>query len=82
MGPFKEFERKFPNHGIQGRVMVKIFYEGFTPSSRTLVNTVPGGSFIQKTKNEAHAILKELTSTKINAHPRMIMKIDLVTSNM
>jgi len=38
-------------------MMVQIFYGGLSPSSRTLVHTAVGGSFFQKTEEEAHVIL-------------------------
>ena len=64
-------------------MMVQIFYCGLSPSLCTLVNPVLGGSFFQKTKEEAHAILEELSYNNDQCPAeRRIMKKDPVTLEM
>lgn len=77
---FKELECKCPNHGIQGCMMIKIFYGVLSLSSCTLVYTASGGLFFQKTKDETHAIVEELAYNGEKCPlERRIMKKDRIS---
>ncbi|XP_061351614.1 uncharacterized protein LOC133296607 [Gastrolobium bilobum] len=80
-GRFKGLLRKCPQHGIEARERGRIFFQGMTTSTRTLVNAVVGGSLKTKTPEEALELLESLASQEYDNAPvtqrrARIMKLD------
>ncbi|XP_061356874.1 uncharacterized protein LOC133301270 [Gastrolobium bilobum] len=78
---FKGLLRKCPQHGIEAWERGRIFFQGMTPSTRTLVNAAAGGSLKTKTPEEALDLLESLASQEYDNAPVTqrragIMKLD------
>ncbi|XP_061375238.1 uncharacterized protein LOC133317394, partial [Gastrolobium bilobum] len=80
---FKGLLRKCPQHGIEAWEKARIFFQGMTANTRTLVNVASGGSLKTKTLDETLELLESLASQEFdNAHtpvaPRSsrIMKLE------
>ncbi|XP_061351899.1 uncharacterized protein LOC133296867 [Gastrolobium bilobum] len=66
---FKGLLRKCPQHGIETWEKARIFFQGMTSSTRTLVNAAAGGSLKTKTPEEALELLESLTSQEFDNAP-------------
>ncbi|XP_061358467.1 uncharacterized protein LOC133307492 [Gastrolobium bilobum] len=66
---FKGTLRKFPQHGIEAWEKARIFFQGMTSTTRTLVNAAAGGSLKTKTPEEALELLKSLASQEFDNAP-------------
>ncbi|XP_061371425.1 uncharacterized protein LOC133314014 [Gastrolobium bilobum] len=78
---FKGLLRKCPQHGMEAWEKGPIFFQGMTPSTRTLVNAAAGGSLKTKTPEEALELLESLASQEFDNAPvpsrrAGIMKLD------
>ncbi|XP_061372301.1 uncharacterized protein LOC133314798 [Gastrolobium bilobum] len=78
---FKGLLRKCPEHGIEAWEKARIFFQGITPNTRTLVNAAAGGSLKTKTPEEALELLESLASQEFDNAPvaqrrAKIMKLD------
>ncbi|XP_061341696.1 uncharacterized protein LOC133288019 [Gastrolobium bilobum] len=70
---FKGLLRKCPHHGIKAWEKARIFFQGMTPSTRTLVNAAAGGlmlpgKYTDRTK-EALELLESLASQEFDNAP-------------
>ncbi|XP_061338279.1 uncharacterized protein LOC133285118 [Gastrolobium bilobum] len=63
---FKGLLRKRPQHGIEAWEKARIFFQGMTSSTRTLVNAATGGSLKSKTPEEALELLESLASQEFD----------------
>ncbi|XP_061336719.1 uncharacterized protein LOC133283826 [Gastrolobium bilobum] len=63
---FKGLLRKCPQHGIEAWEKARIFFQGMTPNTRTLVNAAAGGSLKTKTPEEALELLESLASQEFD----------------
>ncbi|XP_061353916.1 uncharacterized protein LOC133298602, partial [Gastrolobium bilobum] len=63
---FKGTLRKCPQHGIEAREKARIFFQGMTSNTRTLVNAAAEGSLKTKTPEEALELLESLTSQEFD----------------
>ncbi|XP_061341125.1 uncharacterized protein LOC133287512 [Gastrolobium bilobum] len=66
---FKGLLRKCPQHGIEAWEKARIFFQGMTSSTRTLVNAAIGGSPKTKTPVEALELLESLASQEFDNAP-------------
>ncbi|XP_061361851.1 uncharacterized protein LOC133305612 [Gastrolobium bilobum] len=66
---FKGLLRKCPQHGIEAWEKARIFFQGMTSSTRTLVNAAAGGSLKIKTPEEALELLESLASQEFDNAP-------------
>ncbi|XP_070021036.1 uncharacterized protein [Nicotiana sylvestris] len=57
----KAILRKCPHHGIQDRDILYIFYHGFKPSARNVIDAASGGSIMSKTIVEAMQLFNEIS---------------------
>ncbi|XP_061367326.1 uncharacterized protein LOC133310408 [Gastrolobium bilobum] len=78
---FKGLLRKCPQHGIEAWEKARIFFQGMTPNTRTLVNVAAVGSLKTKTPEEALESLESLASQEFDNAPVAkrragIMKLD------
>ncbi|XP_061369477.1 uncharacterized protein LOC133312320 [Gastrolobium bilobum] len=78
---FKGLLKKCPQHGIEAWEKARIFFQGMTPNTRTLVNAAAGGSLKTKTPEEALELLESLASQEFDNAPVAqrragIMKLD------
>ncbi|XP_061339058.1 uncharacterized protein LOC133285788 [Gastrolobium bilobum] len=78
---FKGLFRKYPQHGIEAWDKARIFFQGMTPNTRTLVNAAAGGSLKTKTPEEALELIESLASQEYDNAPvpqrrAGIMKLD------
>ncbi|XP_061367607.1 uncharacterized protein LOC133310664, partial [Gastrolobium bilobum] len=66
---FKGLLRKCPQHGIEAWEKARIFFQGMTANTRTLVNAALGGSLKTKTPEEAFELLESLASQEFDNAP-------------
>ncbi|XP_061346730.1 uncharacterized protein LOC133292338 [Gastrolobium bilobum] len=66
---FKGLLRKCPQHGIEAWEKARIFFQGMTSNTRTLVNAASGGSLKTKTPEEALELLESLASQEFDNAP-------------
>ncbi|XP_061339614.1 uncharacterized protein LOC133286238 [Gastrolobium bilobum] len=66
---FKGSLRKCPQHGIEAWEKARIFFQGMTSSTRTLVNAAAGGSLKTKIAQEALELLESLASQEFDNAP-------------
>ncbi|KAJ9544814.1 hypothetical protein OSB04_024521 [Centaurea solstitialis] len=59
-GRYKSLFLVFPNHGIDDREMIDVFYAGLTNDSRLRLDSSCGGIFPYKTVKEAHKLLDDM----------------------
>ncbi|KAJ9560882.1 hypothetical protein OSB04_006042 [Centaurea solstitialis] len=59
-GRYKDLFLIFPNHGIDDREMIDVFYAGLTNDSRLRLDSSCGGIFPYKTVKEAHKHLDDM----------------------
>jgi hypothetical protein len=55
---------KCPPHGYEKWRLVQFFYQGFTQSNRSMIESMNGGAFLSLTGEEAYISMK-LTTSKI-----------------
>ena len=63
---FKELLRKCPHHGIEIWEQIYIFYNGIYPTTRAMLDTAAGGTFMKKRPHEAYELLEEMASNNFN----------------
>ncbi|XP_061360631.1 uncharacterized protein LOC133304597 [Gastrolobium bilobum] len=80
---FKGSLKRCPQHGIEVWEKARIFFQGMTSNTRTLVNAVAGGSLKIKTPEEVLELLESLASQEFDNAPTpatqrraRIMKLD------
>ncbi|XP_061360066.1 uncharacterized protein LOC133304108 [Gastrolobium bilobum] len=65
-GSITRLLRKCPQHGIEAWEKARIFFQGMTSNTRTLVNAASGGSLKTKTPEEALELLELLASQEFD----------------
>ena len=63
---FKELLRQCPHHGIEIWEQVYLFYSGIYPTTRAMLDTAAGGTFMKKRSHEAYELLEEMASNNYN----------------
>ena len=70
---YKELLRRCPHHGIPKWMQVHNFYNGMTGPTRNTVNACAGGCLMNKTEDEAYAMLEELANEECQwSNPRRV----------
>ncbi|MCQ7416326.1 retropepsin-like aspartic protease family protein, partial [Salmonella enterica] len=59
---FKELLRKCPHHGYPDWLQVQLFYNGLTPSTKTIVDAAAGGTLLSKTVENARTLLEDMAT--------------------
>ncbi|GAA0140023.1 hypothetical protein LIER_01451 [Lithospermum erythrorhizon] len=67
---FQGLLRKCPNHSFPRPYLVQTFHNGLTPSTHTILDVFAGGSFYNKTPDEAYILLEEFSANQHQPHPR------------
>jgi hypothetical protein len=58
---FKDMLIKCPPHGYEKLRLVQFFYQELTQSSRSMIESMNGGAFLNLTREEAHRMLDQLS---------------------
>ena len=85
---FKELLRCCPHHGIEIWDQIHIFYNGIYPSTRSVLDSAAGGTFMKKGAHTAYALLEEMTSNNYNwqsersiaKRPAGVHQVDAISS--
>jgi len=56
----KDLLRLCPHHGLQQWMLVQAFYNGATQSVRSTIDAAAGGTFMNKTEDEAYNLIEEI----------------------
>ena len=59
---YKDLLRRCPHHGLPNWLQLQTFYNGMTPTSRTLVNAIAGGALMRKNLEDAYELLEEIVA--------------------
>ena len=62
---FKSLQRQCPHHGFEKWLILHIFYGGISFSDKTLLDSSAGGSFMDKSVDEAYSLIDQVT---LNLH--------------
>jgi len=58
-----------PYHGLQRYMIVQAFYNGVTQPVRSTVNTVAGGTLMNKIKDEVYNLIEKMAINNFNGPP-------------
>lgn len=85
---YKELLRKCPHHGIEIWEQIHIFYSNIYPTTRAMLDSAAGGTFMKKSPYEAYELLDKMASNNFNwqsergvvRKPVGIHQVDAITS--
>jgi len=58
---FKDLLRLYPHHDLQRWMIIQAFSNGVTESARSTIDATAGGTLMNKYKDEAYILIKEMT---------------------
>ena len=61
----RDLTRECPHHGVSNHELTQIFYDGFGPQDRYLLDIASGGTFVSKFEDEARDLIKTVAE---NSH--------------
>ncbi|XP_071900972.1 uncharacterized protein [Coffea arabica] len=59
---YRELQRRCPHHGLSDWLVVQIFYNGLTYSTKTHVDVAAGEALMGKTAEEAQQLIEEMAA--------------------
>jgi len=58
---FKDLLRLYPHHGFQKWMIIQTFYNGVIQPVRSTIDTVAGGTLMNKAEDEAYNLIEEMS---------------------
>ena len=59
---FKRLCASCPHHQISEQLLIQYFYEGLLPMERSMIDAASGGALVDKTPNEARALISNMAA--------------------
>jgi hypothetical protein len=76
MGKNEIYDKEFPTHGLTTWMIVQTFYAGLNFSSRNLLDSAAGGTFMSLTLGPAIKLLDNMmVNYSLNGTPRELHKV-------